>query len=281
MITKFFKIFYNGSDISKQLKDFATSGVAISLQVGEHIYVGFEKPFKQLFIELSTKNTDGGTLSAEYYDGSSWQDLATLLDETNNFTKSGFLFFDKPASWAEYEDGGTPKNFYIRLKTDNAHSAGTELKGIGVLLSNDLDLEGVRSNIVSKHNNGESWVLKHEQARKYIIQSLRNAGHKKVKNYDSANPALTENIRFADITEYDLLEPEQLRQASLYLTLSMIYLDELTDDLDDKWQRQGERYFDEFGKAMDLFRLTVDSDDDGREDDEENYEDNYTGLSWK
>lgn len=281
MLTKFFKILYNGSDLSKKLKDFNTAGAAISLQVGEHIYIGFEKPFKQVFIELSTKNTDGGILSAEYFNGTAWVQLATLLDETDNFTKSGFLFFDKPNSWAEFEDGGTPKNFYIRLSTNTAHSVGTALKGIGVLLSNDLDLEGVRSNIVSKHNNGESWVVKHEAARKKIIQRLRNAGHYKVKNYDSANPVLREGIRFADLTEFDLLEPEQLREASLYLTLSMIYLDELTDDIDDKWSRQGERYYDEYGKAMDLFRLTVDMDDDGIEDDEENYETNETSLSWR
>ena len=277
----FFKILYNGSDLSKKLKDYGTAPVALTLLVGEFLYIGYSKPFKQLFIELSTKSTAGGILSAEYYNGSSWQPLASLLDETDNFTKSGFLFFEKPDSWKEFEDGGTPKNFYIRLATDTEHTTGTELKGIGILLSNDLDLEGVRSNIVSKHNNGESWVLKHEQARKDIIQEIRNVGNRKVLNADNVNPLVTEGKRYADINEYDLLEPEQLRQASLYKAISMIYLDELSDDIDDKWARQGERYEIKANEMINLFRLQLDTDNDGIHDEEENDDTTHTVLSWK
>lgn len=275
----FLTIKYNSTDYSKKLKDYGTASAAIELQTGEYIYVGYEKPFNQFFVELETKNSNGGLMTAEYYDGSVWQPLNTLLDESEDFTKSGFFIFDKPYKWASTEVDSVLK-FYIRLKTDTSHSVGVKIKGVAMLLSNDLDLEGVRSNIVSKFNNGSSWVLKHEQARKDIIQLLRNRGNRKVSNADKNNPLATEAIKFSDINEYDLLAPEQLRQASLYKTLSMIYLDELSDDEGDKWERQGLRYERTFNEMFNLFSLQIDSDDDGLLDDGESYITTSTALTW-
>jgi len=276
----FLTIKYDGTDYSKKLKDFGTASAAIELQELEYIYVGHYKPFKQFYVELEVKNTSGGVMSAEYYDGSIWQPLNTLLDESEDFSKSGFLFFEKPSNWKAAEVDSETK-FFIRLKTDTSHSVGTKIQGMGVLLSNDLDLEGVRSNVVSKFNNGASWVLKHEQARKDIIQLLRNKGNRKISNADKNNPLVTEGIKFSDINEYDLLEPEQLRQASLYKTLSMIYLDELSDDENDKWERQGLRYERSFHTMFNLFYLQLDTDDDGVLDDGENYITTSTSLVWR
>ena len=272
----FFSIKYDGNDLSKKLNDFGTASVGLELTDDKYIYVGYYKPFNQFFTELSTKNTSGGIMSAEYYDGDAWQSLASLIDETEDFSKSGFFFFEKPSAWKTYEN-----LFYIRLKTSVSHSVGTSIQGLGILLSNDLDLEGIRSNIVTKFNSGASWVLKHEQARKDIMQLMRNKGNRVVKNANDLNPLVTEGARFADLTEFDLLRPEQLRQASMYKVLSMIYLDELSDNEDDKWQRQGDRYEKTFHEMFNLFYLQIDSDDDGLESDSESYATTSTSLSWR
>jgi len=280
-MNSFFTVNYEGTDLSKQLKDFGTNEVGLELQTGEYVYIGYYKPsFTQFFIELGTKNTIANTISAEYYDGTTWQPLNTLLDESNGLTKSGFFFFERPSAWAK-TTVSSKENFYIRLATDTNHSVGTTLKGLNILLSNDLDLEGVRSNIVTKLNNGESWVLKHEQAAKDILQELRNKGNRVVKNADTTNPLITEGLRFADLALFDLLEPEQLRQASLYKTLSMIYLDELSDEVDDKWHRQGTRYEENYSKMVDLFYLQIDFDDNGLASDSETTISTSTNLVFK
>lgn len=279
-MNNFFTILYEGTDFSKKLKDYGTSSVSLELQVGEYIHIGYEKPFKQFFVELETKNTNSNIISAEYYDGTTWQPLDSLLDESEGFTKSGFFFFEKPSTWAK-TTVSTIKKFYVRLKTDANHSVGTLVQGLAILLSNDLDLEGVRSNIVSKHNNGASWVLKHEQARKEFIQILRNKGNRIIKNLNNTNPLATEGIRFADVTEFDLLEPEQLRQAAMYKVLSMIYLDELSDEDGDKWEKRGYKYEGSSSKMLNLFSLSIDTDNDGLEDDSENAATTHTVLSWQ
>jgi hypothetical protein len=279
-MNQFFTVIYEGTDLSKKLKDFGTGEVALELAPLEHIYVGYYKPsFTQFYVELKTKNTVPNVISAEFYDGTIWQPLNTFLDESEGFTKSGFLFFERPKNWKAATVEGQ-ENFYIRLSTNEAHSAGTTLKGLAILLSNDLDLEGVRSNIVSKLNNGASWVLKHEQAAKDILQELRNKGNRVVKNANSSNQFVTEGARFSDLTLFDLLEPMQLRQASLYKTLSMIYLDELSDEVDDKWHRQGTRYEENYAKMVNLFYLQLDVDDDGKASAEETRTTTGTVLSW-
>lgn len=280
-MNSFFTVLYEGTDLSKKLKDFGTGEVSLELNTGEYVYIGYYKPsFKQFFIELGTSNINANTISAEYFNGTTWAPLNTLIDESEGLTKSGFFFFDRPSDWGTTTVESIEK-YYIRLSTNANFSVGTTIKGLGILLSNDLDLIGVRENIVSKLNSGSSWVLKHEQAAKDILQELRNKGNRVVKNSSTDTPLVTEGSRFADLTLFDLLEPEQLRQASLYKCLSMIYLDELSDDVDDKWQRQGTRYEDNYSKMVNLFYLQIDLDDDGSSSAAESRITTSTSLVWR
>jgi len=278
-MNKFFTVIYEGTDLSKKVKDFGTAPVSVELAPAEYLYVGFYKMFNQFFVELGTKNTVANNMTAEYFDGTTWQPLNTLLDESEGFIKSGFFFFEKPNNWAKTTIGGQ-ENLYVRLLTDTTHSVGTKIQGLAILLSNDLDLEGVRANVVTKFNDGNSWVLKHEQVRKDIIQLLRNKGNRVVKNSNPNNPLVTEGAKFADLTEFDLLETDQLRQASLYKVLSGIYLDELSDNIDDKWDRQGKRYEGIFFKMFNLFSLQIDNDDNGAASDDETNVSTNTSLVW-
>lgn len=256
-------------DISLSVKDFTTNFVPLALANTHHLYVGYYKPFKQFFIELKPFNNVVGELAFEYWNGSAWVTL-DAIDESQNFFKSGFVYFNRPEDWATTNVNGLD-NFYIRLQPSVSHAASTEVRGLGVLLSNDLDLEGIKSNIVSKLNSGESWVGKHEAARKYIIQKLRNLGHRKYNNTDTL---------FSNLTEFDLLEPFELREASKFYALSYIYLDELSDEQDDKWERSGKRHLKRADEAVNVFMLQVDQDDDGVKDPEENNGDTGIGLSW-
>mgnify|MGYP005986756685 CR=1 FL=1 len=270
-------------DFSLLAKDFTTNPVDLVLEDTHYLYAGYYKPFKQLFIELATANTNTNNLNAEYFNGTSWQPLS-IIDESQGLVKSGFIYFEKPADWA-LATVDSVEEFYIRLQPSVSHSVGTVLQGLGILLSNDLDLEGIKSNIVSKLNNGNSWVGKHEAARKYIIQKLRNLGYRKYIPSDANNPLLTASgkssaIYFSDLTEFDLLAPFELREASKFYALSYIYLDELSDEQDDKWERAGRRHLKRAEEAINVFMLKIDSNDNGEEDNSESPGDTGISLSW-
>jgi hypothetical protein len=276
---EYFTVIHEASNLSEKVKDFTTPSVPLDLLDSEYLYVGYRKPFNTFFCEVSG-NIVANTFTAEAWVNGAWV-AVDILDESEGFTESGFLQFTKPTEWAVTTVAGEEK-YFIRLSPSASHTAGSLLTGLAVLFSNDLDLIGVRDNIVSKHNNGKSWVAKHEASRKYIIQEIRNKGNKIVQSKEGqANPFGSDVKKFIDVTEYDILKPFQLRQASLYKTLSMIYLDELHDEENDKWQRQGLRYEAEFYKAIDLFFLSIDSDDDGKESSEESRKSTGVNLSWQ
>jgi len=270
-------------DISLFVKDYVTTGKVVALADTHNLYTGYYKPFKQLFIEFAVANTNANVLTVEYYNGTAWTAL-TAVDETEGFIKSGFILFDRPTDWAETEVDSISK-FYIRIRPSVSHSVTTEIKGLGILLSNDLDLIGIKENIVSKLNNGNSWVGKHEAARKYIIQKLRNLGYRKYIPADEDSPLLVASSKasatyFSDLTEYDLHEPFELREASKFYALSFIYLDELSDEQDDKYERSGRRHEQRADEAVNLFMLKLDYNDNGTEDEDETMGSTRTVLSW-
>lgn len=268
------------ADLSLLLKDFTTSPTSLALQSIDYLYVGYEKKFGQFFIELKPFNIVTGTMNFQYYNGTSWVTLTTI-DESQNFFNSGFIYFDRPEDWKAIDVSGIEK-FYIRMQPSASHDAGTMVHGLGILLSNDLDIEGIKSNIVSKLNSGNSWIAKHEAARKMIIQSLRNLGYRTHESTEGTNNPVfgTSVTSFKDLTEFDLLEPFELREASKFLTLSMIYLNELSDEQDDKWERSGIRYQKKAEEAVNLFMLKIDSNNTGEEDADETLGNTGINLSW-
>jgi hypothetical protein len=278
---KFFKILKNAEDLSLSLKSFASPNIPFALLSTDVFYIGFEKIFRQFFVSFEVLNTNPAVMSFEYFNGAVWLPL-TNSDETFSFSKNGFVNFAPPIDWAK--GGPDSDNFYIRLKSNVNFIAGTKLQGLAIMLSNDTDLEGIRSDIVSKYNKGKSWVTKHEEARKQIIQRIRNAGHKKVSE-GTSNSSLyfgnTSSLYFDDITEFDLLKPFELREASKYLTIALIYLNELTDQVDDKFERAGKHYMALYSEFMNVYMLKLDNNDNGIEDAGEGYGDTGINLRWQ
>lgn len=279
---KFFTIFRNTEELSLNLKSFATPSISFELLSSDYLYVGFEKFFRSFFMGFETLNTNPATVTFEYYDGSTWKPFV-VLDETFNFTKSGFVNFAPPVDWKATAVNGK-ELFYVRMSASVDLSTGTKLQGLAILLSNDSDLEGIRSDIVTKYNKGKPWFTKHEEARKQIIQRIRNAGHKLI-NYSVSNSSLyfgnVKSIYLDDVSEYDLLKPSELREASKYLTIATIYLNELTDANDDKFERMGKHFMALYNESMNLFMLKIDVNNDGVENDNEDEGSTSTALTWQ
>ena len=280
---EFFTVKYDNQDISILVKDFSKDTANIPLLSTEYLYVGYYKPFRQFYVEFDTLNTEAVSLAFEYYNGSAWVELPAVIDESLNFKRSGFIYFTRPEDW-KASTVENDENFYIRISPDVDLTPATSLKGLGVLFSNDSDLEAIRSTIVTKLNNGKSWIEKHEAARKYLIQQLRNLGHRKVINREKeGNSGLfftneeKDNRYYSNLTEFDLVEPFELREAAKYKALSMIYLEELSDEEDDKYFRMGSRHAKTSDEMFNLFMLKIDVDDDGVEDLSES--EGYTGTS--
>lgn len=223
----------------------------------DYLYLGFYKPFSATYVELTSVNTNSGTLTAEVFDGTSWVS-STLTDETLNMARSGFLFWDK-SSMSSTTVNGT-EAYFVRFRPSADH-AGTEYKGINLVFSDDARLKQEFPDILNASllQPGETThISAHVTARNHIVQKLRAKGYVK---YNSTTGV--ENI-----TAWDLMDIFEVREAATYLALSNIFFN-LSDDIDDIWWVKQHSYREKFEEMFRLASLTLDTDDDGVTDSDE------------
>lgn len=248
------------SDNSLDLNNYLQDDVALSWVAAEdNQYIGLYKPFYGLYFELTSAASVAPSLSIEYWNGSAWSAL-NIFDETKDLARSGFIRWDRELEdWEEVDVNGVSK-FWLRLRASNDFDL--TYRGINIVFSNDSDLTAEQNDIVSKYKaKGDvSMIRYHVAARNEIIQSLRNSGYSTQQNESS-----TTN----QITQWDILDIDEPRQASKFLTLAKVWFDNSNETDDKSWQRYTENY-SHFGAAYKLFFQTLDKDDDGKKDANEN-----------
>ena len=268
------------TDLSKKVFDFSRDSILLQMKNTSILYIGLRKPFNFFYASFIALNTIVNKLTIRYHDVTldALKDVPNLNEETDGFTREGFITFDRPELNSQATTAWKPTTidnlelFWLVITTDTSHDVITEVNAFNILFANDQDLIQERSNIVSKHAQKEptkTWVIKHQAARDEIVQAIRTQGKKKVRDTGVLVPS-----RFLDITAFDFLRLGQIRQAAKWLALAKIFKNELSDAADDKWMVLGDEFESKFDDAFDLFLLSLDTDDDGEEDFEENADDN-------
>lgn len=235
--------------------DFSRDTFSLTLNATtSYLYVGFYKPINTFYVSVSTVNTNSNSLSLEYYNGSSWVSLS-CEDETKGFTRSGYISWERQDSHSSVSINSISK-YYIRLRPSVTHSA-TVINGINLIFCDDNDLKyevpeiGDTNHLAGKTSHILSCVASTNQ----IIQDFRNKDYRKTNSSGES----------VDITPWDLLEINQIKQAAVFLTLSKIYFN-FSDNPDDKYSDKYKEYYKRYQDALSLARLNLDTDDDGIQD---------------
>jgi hypothetical protein len=127
----------------------------------------------------------------------------------------------------------------------------------------DADLiEGYRGITDLKHSLDTSFIIYHQGARNEILQMLRNSG-----KFTSA----------FELTEWDLLRPEQLREAGKWKALELIFT-ELSNEVDDKYDSLAKKCKEKFDMAFNLYLLSIDKNNDGILSESEKYGIEYIAV---
>ena len=244
--------YYNGSTYSSLKMKMGAAGrdtAVVTLSNLDYLYIGYEKPIKNIYFDFATPNVNANSLTVEYSNGTDWTELE-VFDETEGFTRSVIIQWEEVASdlTDEFEvDSDTL--YWYRISASAIHSEAT-WNFIGLLLSTDDDL--VLENPYILETNllmGETNHLKaHISARNEIVQSCANRGNKKTNN--------------EPITYWDMLNISEFKQGAIFLTLSKIYLN-LSDKDEDVWLKKSYTYRNRYQKQLDLYYVTLDKDNDG------------------
>ncbi len=252
-------IYIETKEESLFLADYKRDDVNFSLLDSQFFYVGLYKPFNQLYWEFVTPDTNGVVLTVEYWNGTAFSPLNFLSDSTLNWSRSGFQNWTKSDDWSSTVINGDDL-FWIRLSVDITTSS-IDLRATNLLYADDNDLSKENSTISRFLPSGDiSFAPLHERVRDDVVQLIRNRGQSTRKT----------NADFArNITKWDFLDFNEIRQASIYYALEKIYF-AASDGTDDKWLQRSKINNQMANEAMNMFFLSLDKDDDGQVDTDEN-----------
>ena len=222
MKTKRLHVFYDNnsvfSDITDSMVDYGRDTEAIVIIAAEDkLYTGYRKPINAEYIEMATANTNVNTMTVKYYNGTAFAAVVGYYDRTKGLTRSGFVSWDRNQTTEAVTTIDGQEAYWYEHTFSADHSAGTILGGLNIVFSDDEDLKEEHFQILDYLDTagGEnSYILKHVAARNEIIQKLRNDGRFK-HNISNGN--------LSDLDAFDLLNFEQVREASKYLVLSKLF----------------------------------------------------------
>lgn len=254
------------NDLSRKMQDFLRDDFALNVTAAEDcFYIGLYKPFNGIYFELSIQSIVEQEFTYEYYNGAGFSSL-NVFDDTNGLQRSGFLQWEKPSDWQSSQVGNQEAYW---IKVSFASDFDVTIAGCNLVFADDNDLQQEIRDIQDYKAVGDkSFIAYHVSSRNDIVQSLRNGGYRKTENTNTIDET------FANITKWDILDLGEIRQAAKYLCLSKIFFD-VSENVDDKAFTKFKEYQSMYGKAFDLFYLSIDKDDDGQVDNiTENLSDN-------
>ncbi len=241
------------TDNSEAALDYGRDTFSVTTLTTGYIYLGYDKPFNAAYAEITTVNTAAGTMSFQYYNGSTWVSLTTARDLTKSFTRSGWIDWTKPTDWATTTVNSVSK-YWVRFAPSVSHSA-TTVAGINIVFADDYDMQLEFPSILATAfiPSGETSHIKtHVAARNQLTQDLRDKGYLKVDiDGDKLN-----------LTPWDLHDLEEVRQAATYLALSKVFFN-YSDDPTDHWSAKSKYYEGKYSAALDKLKVSYDRDDDG------------------
>lgn len=248
------------SDKSFEANDYTRDTFGLDLvSADDYLYLGLFKRFSAAYVQTFTVNTVSNTFTAEFNNGTTWVTLAQFKDDSQGFTRSGFLTWTRnQTDWA-LSTVNSEELFWIRLRPSADHDTNTVIKGLNIVFADDNDLVGEFREINQFLSEGDSsFITYHQSARDHMIQMIRNRGKLKVNTSST----------LANITKWDILDIDEIREASKHKALSQIFF-QASDNIEDKWYQKYTDHLQFYNNAFDVFYLTLDKDDDGQVDDAE------------
>jgi hypothetical protein len=242
---------FDGEDVSVQQSRYEFIESSFKFDGTKEITISFYKPINSLFINC--KNREGSNrISLKYFNGIEWTDVK-LKDLTFGLTRSGFVSWSRNLPGEKSADGMYSYKLQILELDGSQISEETEVKfkGINLVFSDDWDLlEEYPSIMTHLPDDQESFIRFHASARDEIITDLRNAG------------IVIGTHSRKQVDQWDLLDKNEVREASKFSTLSKIFK-WLSDTDGDRYDQLAKEYQAEAGSSLSPL-ISLDRDDDGR-----------------
>jgi hypothetical protein len=253
---------FANQDVSVQQSRYEFMTNSFEFDGVSEIMIGSYKPIASLYLNISAQTLALST-SFKYFNGTSYSPVKGFKDLSFGLSRAGFISWERnQLNEKKSTEFGADKYWYklqlTELNGDPLSSPVTvQFKGIDLVFSDDWDLIEEYPSIMQHIPDGqETFIRFHASARDEIITDLRNAGV--VINGESYRKQLD---------QWDLLDKDEVNEASKFLTLSKIF-NWLSDNSDDRYKQLASDYQADAGEALTPL-ISIDINDDGIESDVE------------
>jgi hypothetical protein len=227
------------------------------LSQSKFVEISYYKPINSLYLNV-VSGSNNHLLLVEYFNGTSWEEVEKLSDETFGLANAGFIsWINAKTTQDEYD-----YRFTLTQSDGSPHLTNVNInfKGINLVFSNDEDLKGEYPTIMDHlPGNATSFIKFHEAARNELLTELRNTG------IYVDNEIIYSNKK--QIDQWDILDFSEVRESAKFLTLAKIF-NYLSDETDDKWQNLASKFEANAGESLTPL-ISIDSNDNGVKDKEE------------
>jgi hypothetical protein len=123
------------------------------VKVSDRLLIGYQVPFDTVNVTLHTPRS-GGTVTWQYWNGSSFSSLALAMDTTSGLTTTGTVTFVPPSNWAISVVHGSLSKYWVQITISGAGTNPSLSKVYGDnLLTGDKARGWSPSTCVSGHIN--------------------------------------------------------------------------------------------------------------------------------
>lgn len=186
------------SDYGIELQNYREGSQVFDVVAAEDaLYIGADHPFNHRYFQLNTVNTAPSDVSVELWDGSAWNPVAEITDETSasgaSLGQDGVITWvpDRDESWV-LEDTTEDisdlfgveiyNKYWCRFKWSADLDVGTDLFFVGQRFSSDEDLETLYPSLNTSdqkeafQTGKTTWNEQHIEAAKLIMDDLIDKG---------------------------------------------------------------------------------------------------------
>lgn len=168
------------TETTLQTKEANADALAFVLTTSDYFYVGSQNKFSTRYFYFGTLNTQAGTLVVEYWDGSAWTAVTDLVDQTQHFTRNGFVSWVNESDWQKKAQSPVePELYWIRFTVGANMSASTSLKAVLNLYCDDTLLKKYYPEIISDTRylpDAGNFLEQYEAAREKVVLRLKADG---------------------------------------------------------------------------------------------------------
>jgi len=255
------------TDITTSVIDYNNqSNYVVDIDENDAIYIGQYFAFNHLYFKLGALNSESISINVQTWDGSNWNDVVDILDETNGLQASGHITWtpNKIKAWGRDDTVGSNGNervtglgdvtiydrYWVKVTVSAAVTNTTALGWIGQLFCNDNDLEAEipdfgSSNYKTAYKTGKTdWEEQCVTGSNKVVDALKSA-----------------NIIQG---EGQILDRYMFKDAAVHRTAAIIF-----SAFGDDYEDQRKLAMSDFHAAMKTGYLNIDKNDNAILDDHE------------